>query len=135
MGDVVEEVAWEGQILAYVIRAQTAPDATTFVTPPDLGLQAGFIVYAAGGEVRPHTHRPVDRHLVTTCEVLVVKQGRCVVDLYNNDRVLVASRELGPGDVIILTGGGHGCRILEDTVLLEVKQGPYVGRHEKVPLA
>jgi hypothetical protein len=27
--------------------------------------------------------------------------------------------------------GGHGFRMLEDTVLLEVKQGPYGGQAEK----
>jgi hypothetical protein len=32
---------------------------------------------------------------------------------------------------VIFVDGGHGFRILEDTVLLEVKQGPYTGLEEK----
>jgi hypothetical protein len=31
-----------------------------------------------------------------------------------------------------MIGGGHGFRMLEDTVLLEIKQGPYSGIQEKV---
>ena len=44
---------------------------------------------------------------------------------------LVATRELLPGDIMLMVGGGHGFRMLEDTVLLEVKQGPYTGLDEK----
>jgi hypothetical protein len=32
---------------------------------------------------------------------------------------------------MIMVGGGHGFRMTEDTVLLEVKQGPYPGVQEK----
>jgi hypothetical protein len=30
-----------------------------------------------------------------------------------------------------MVGGGHGFRMLEDTLLLEVKQGPYLECEEK----
>jgi hypothetical protein len=61
----------------------------------------------------------------------VVKKGRCVIDIYNDDRELVVSRELIEGDVVILINGGHGFRMIEDTVLLEIKQGPHVSQDEK----
>ena len=35
------------------------------------------------------------------------------------------------GDVMLMVGGGHGFRMLEDPVLLEIKQGPYMGEDEK----
>jgi hypothetical protein len=38
---------------------------------------------------------------------------------------------LETGDIILLVAGGHGFRCLEDTVLLEIKQGPYTGLVEK----
>ena len=44
---------------------------------------------------------------------------------------LVASRELHTGDVMLMVGGGHGFRIIEDTVFLEIKQGPYQDQEEK----
>lgn len=53
------------------------------------------------------------------------------MDIYNDDQVLVATRELRAGDVMLMVGGGHGFRILEDTVFLEIKQGPYIGLDEK----
>jgi len=30
-----------------------------------------------------------------------------------------------------MVGGGHGFQIKEDTVLLEIKQGPYLGADDK----
>ena len=35
------------------------------------------------------------------------------------------------GDIVILVAGGHGFEMLEDTVLMEIKQGPYTGLKEK----
>ncbi len=129
--DLVETIATGGTPLAYVIRSGRLPPCTTFVTPPELQQQVGFIVYAAGGEIKRHRHRPVERRLVGTSEVLIVQRGRCEVDLYSEERELVATRELRQGDIIVLIAGGHGFRMLEETTLLEVKQGPYAGEDEK----
>ena len=63
--------------------------------------------------------------------VLVVKEGRCLLDLYDDERQLVVTWELGAGDLVLLVAGGHGVRMLEDTILIEVKQGPYTGLQEK----
>ena len=59
-------------------------------------------------------------------------EGRCEMDVYDDERHLVSTHELGPGDVILMVAGGHGFRMLEDTTLLEVKQGPYTGLEEKI---
>jgi len=127
----VETMAWGETPLAYVIRADLRPGRTTFPTPADVNLQVGFVVYAAGGEVPRHTHRPLPRAIVGTSEFLIVKQGRCLLDLFNDARELIATRELATGDCVLLVGGGHGVRMLEDTILIEVKQGPYTGLEEK----
>ena len=102
-----------------------------FLTPPDFKQQVGFIVYPRGGEVSRHVHRQLERRLTGTSEVLILRSGRCEIDVYNDARELIATRELREGDVMLMVGGGHGFRMLEDTVLLEVKQGPYTGHDEK----
>ena len=124
---MIEPIACDGQVLAYVVHSAGWPDQTMFLTPPETALQVGYIVYGAGQEIARHVHLPVERHLVGTAEVLVVQRGRCEVDVYTQDRRPVATRELRQGDVLIALAGGHGFRVLEDTVLLEVKQGPFVG--------
>ena len=129
--EAIEQTIWNGEPLAYIIRAEVSPEKTTFLTPAELNLQVGFVVYPAGGEVERHLHRPLRREIVGTSEVLVVKEGRCQMDIYNDAKELVATRELRKGDVMLMVGGGHGFRMVEDTVFLEIKQGPYTGLDEK----
>jgi hypothetical protein len=129
--DNIECIRFIDVPLAYIIRAIVMPEKTLFLTPPEFKQQVGFVVYPKGGEIGRHTHRPLERHLVGTSEVLIVKKGHCLIDIYNDERDLVATRELSEGDLMLMVGGGHGFRMLEDTVFLEVKQGPYTGVDEK----
>lgn len=118
-------------VLAYLIRNSDNPDTTTFVTPKDLNFQAGFIVYSEGSEIPRHFHHPVQRIIQGTSEVIIVRRGACIVDIYTSAKELIASRTLEKGDVVIFFSGGHGFRITEKTVLFEIKQGPYPGTEEK----
>jgi hypothetical protein len=117
--------------LAILVRSGFAPEQTTFVTPPEHAQQLGFIVYRKGDSIPRHVHLPVTRTITQTPEVITVRSGSCEVALYDGQRQFVASRRLAAGDVIILLSGGHGFHMLEDTVLVEVKQGPYAGVMEK----
>lgn len=121
----MEVIVADGDVLGYVINNQNFPAKTTFLTPPDSPFQLGYIVYPAGGVVKRHFHKPLVRSIATSSEALIVKKGRCVIDFYNRKLDLVVMRELAAGDVVLIFGGGHGLRMLEDTVILEVKQGPY----------
>lgn len=126
-----EIISWEEQPLAYLIRAGLSPDKTTFLTPDEFNFQVGFVVYPAGGEVKRHVHKKLERRITGTTELIMIKKGHCEIDIYNDDREFVATRTLLPGDVVLTVNGGHGFRMNEDTTLLEVKQGPYSGVDEK----
>lgn len=128
----IEHIHAGAQLIAIIVSHGHNPASTNFVTSSDLNLQVGFIKYPAGGVIQPHVHRAIERHIVGTGEVLLVRSGKMEVSLYNGQRDLVAQRVLSTGDLLFLVGGGHGFRMLEDTVLLEVKQGPYTGLDEKV---
>lgn len=129
--DLFEPIVWMDRPLAYILRRELTPDATTFLTPPEMSQQLGFVVYPAGGEIKPHLHRAIERNIRGTSEVLLVKKGRCEVDFYSNRKDPVATRELREGDILLLVDGGHGFRMSEDTIFVEIKQGPYTGLDEK----
>ncbi len=119
-------------VLCCIFRGDALPSATTFMTSAEAALQVGHIVHPQGHAIPRHIHRPTERHLTSTTEVLLVRRGRCEIDVYDGEQDLVATRDLHEGDIVLLLAGGHGFRMLEDTVLLEVKQGPYLGIDEKV---
>jgi hypothetical protein len=128
---MIENISWNNQTLAYIITADTLIEKTTFITPPEFKQQVGFVVYPAGGEIVPHIHLPIERHIMGTSEVLLLRKGLCLVNFYNDLREPVATRELKTGDVLILVAGGHGFCMLEDTIFIEIKQGPYAGQDDK----
>lgn len=117
--------------LAYIVRAGWMPGETTFLTPDHFGQQIGMIVYGAGKEIQPHVHLPVVREVHGTTECIVVRKGACLLDLYDEQRNPICTRELKEGDIALLIAGGHGFRMTEDTVLFEVKQGPFVNGRDK----
>ncbi|HJX54404.1 MAG TPA: hypothetical protein VJ801_16680 [Polyangia bacterium] len=131
LAENIEIIEKDGVELCYIVRAGFEPETTTFITQPEYKQQVGFIKYEAGGVIARHTHVPLERRLVGTSEVVVVRRGSCQLEVYTEDRELVATRDVGPGDLILMVSGGHGFNIYEDTVLLEVKQGPYTGLEEK----
>jgi uncharacterized protein with PhoU and TrkA domain len=130
--ELIEQISSGSKPLAMIIRRQYNPEQTTFLTPLDYEQQVGFVVHQAGDEIVRHSHRPAPREIISTPEVLFVKQGRCVIDIYDDEQTLVKTSELLEGDIMLMIGGGHGFRMLEDTVFVEVKQGPYRGVDEKI---
>jgi hypothetical protein len=128
---VVQTCSCDGKLLALIVRKGFAPERTTFVTPDNCNQQLGFVVYAAGTQIPRHSHLPLQRVITGTNEVLVVRRGSCTAEIFDESRRLIAEFLLGPGDVILLNGGAHGFRVHEDTVLMEIKQGPFTREPEK----
>jgi hypothetical protein len=117
----------DGEALCYIIRASYQSEKTEFFTPSSYSQQLGIIKYPKEGKIKPHHHNLVPREVLYTQEVLVIRKGTVKVNLYNKEKELVTSEILYVGDTILLASGGHGFEMLEDTELLEIKQGPYNG--------
>lgn len=117
--------------VAYFINPNWQPSATTFLTPDHFGQQMGMIVYDAGKNIIPHEHLPITRKVEGTSECIVVRKGKCFIDIFNKHKDLIYTKEMNQGDIVLLLGGAHGFRMLEDTILFEVKQGPYAGENDK----
>jgi len=128
---MIETIRSMDVVLCHIVRFRGLAEATTFYTPPESNLQVGDVVHPHGHEIVRHVHVPVARRPMPKAEVLLVRCGRCEIDVYDRNRKLVATRELLAGDVAVLLDGGHGIRMLEDTVLFEVRDGPYLGPDEK----
>lgn len=127
----VEIISDGDQPLAYFVNGDWMPQKSEFMTPDHFGQQIGMIVYGAGTAIQPHLHLPIVREVHGTTECIVVRKGSCDIDIYDQNKKLIASRALKAGDIVLLLGGGHGFRMTEDTILFEVKQGPYLGMADK----
>lgn len=127
----VEQIVHKEQILALILRHDFDSNGIHFFTPGDFSQQLAHIEHPKGYEIDPHVHNAAHRDIAWTQEVLFIKRGKVQVDIYDQDRVYLESRVLGTGDVILLAHGGHGFMMLEESEIIEVKQGPYTGEQDK----
>ena len=91
----------------------------------------GYLPHKKGNVIKPHKHKINKREILYTHEVLFIKKGKVKVNFYDRDKNTVGSEHLNCGDIILLCGGGHGFEILEETIMIEVKQGPFIGIEDK----
>jgi hypothetical protein len=128
---MVVNIENKGQILAILIKASYKQEGIQFFTSGDFSQQLGYMNRPKGYHIPPHVHNPVSREIIWTQEVLFIKSGKVRVDFYTDDREYIDSRILEQGDVILLAMGGHGFEMIEESEIIEVKQGPYCGDEDK----
>jgi hypothetical protein len=128
---MIEKIVHNNKIYAIIIYNKFEKEGIVFVSPPEFSLQLGYINHPAGHKISPHVHNLIARETLGTQEVLFIKSGLIRIDLYSEDEVLFESRNLSGGDVILLSGAGHGITIIESTVMIEVKNGPYFSEEDK----
>jgi hypothetical protein len=127
----VESIRQGNLELALIIRAHFRKKGIHFFTPNDYSQQIAYMRHPKGHVVDAHTHNRIPRKVEFTREVLMVRSGLLRVDLYSDKGEYVISSRLSAGDVVLLAHGGHGLEILEDSEIIEVKQGPYAGAEDK----
>ncbi len=128
----VEKVIHNNALLAIIVRSTYYKSGIEFFTPSDFSQQLAYMNRPAGYIITPHVHNMVQRKVDYTQEVLFIKKGKVKIDFYDDDKNYFVSHILGAGDVILLAHGGHGIEMLENSEIIEVKQGPYAGEMDKV---
>jgi len=129
---VIDNIVHKEELLSIIIRADYKSEGIEFFTPGKFSQQLAYMNRQKNYVIPPHVHNIVQRGVNLTQEVLLIKSGKVRVDYYDNDRNYLESRILYRGDVVLLAYGGHGFEMLEDSEMIEVKQGPYAGEMDKV---
>ena len=129
---MIEEFIHNGNAFAIIVRRDFNCPGINFFTPNDYSQQLAYMKRPKNYVIPPHVHNLVQREVNYTQEVLVIKSGKIRVDFYNNDKTYIESRILTKGDIILLASGGHGFKMIDDSEIIEVKQGPYAGELDKV---
>ncbi len=132
---MIEQVTHAETVLAIIIRANYNKEGISFFTPGDFSQQLGYMNRPKGYVIDPHVHNLIERKVTLTQEVLYIKNGMVRVDFYNDEQTYLESKIVRTGDVILLAAGGHGFEMLEDSEIIEIKQGPYCGDEDKVRFA
>lgn len=127
----IEIISEGNNVFAIILRKEFDEPGAHFFTPNEFSQQLGMLTHKKGTSIKKHRHKLIKREIFQTQEVLLLLKGKLKIDLYNNEEKKLKSVILNPGDSILLAQGGHSVEILEDSKIIEIKQGPYSGLEEK----
>lgn len=124
--ETIEKIYHNDKLLAFIVRRDCVPqNGIEFLTDNSAVQQAGIMKYPSGHIIKNHIHKPIERTVYGTPEAVFVRSGKVEAGLFDENKELAATKVLEAGDIIFLVSGGHGFKLLEESVLLEIKQGPY----------
>jgi len=129
----IDNVYESETLLCIFIQNLSDSTLSKFITEDQAIIQAGIIHVNPNREINRHRHNKILRNTMGTSEVLIVVKGQVVATIFSEfSESMICKRILKEGDVVILFNGGHGFSSQEDSILFEVKNGPYSQAVDKV---
>lgn len=117
-----------GLLLAVQFGVNDIKAGLNFFTDEKDFIQVGGWRYDKDKILQAHKHNFVERKVTRTQEFVFVIHGNMKVTLYDEDERFVEEVILTASEGMILLAGCHGYHILsDDTIVLEIKNGPYPG--------
>ena len=109
-------------------RKEISEDRSDMCSETEL-LQISTKLLKKGTTFKPHKHNELERTSKTTHEAWIILEGSIRAKFWDIDDELIFETILNSGDCAVVFRAGHGFEVLEDnTILYEVKNGPYYGQ-------
>lgn len=117
------------KLLYSIVRRGDITSYRTDASPDTEYLQLSARSIANNVTIRAHKHIPFLRETNITQEAWIILQGSVEGCFYDLDDRLIERVIFNQGDSVVLFRGGHKLTTLkEDTILYEIKTGPYYGQ-------
>lgn len=124
--NAIETIHHKEKQIALIIRADYFTNDVQFFSKPHDFFQLGFFYRKKGYHVPAHYHSPKDKiYLSELSECIQVKRGKIKVRYFSDELSLIAEITLQTGDTILHTTVIHEVEFIQDSLILELKQGPY----------
>jgi len=119
-------------LLATFVKFNDIKENRVFHTSFNEEFQIGTFKYKKSKEIKRHIHKKNKRNIEHTSEAIVVLKGRLKIGVFDKNRNMVKNFELVEKDSIVFHSGGHAIDVIEDSIFIEFKQGPYNEQEDKV---
>ena len=130
---MIENIIHKKELYALIVRKKfRKKKGVNFFTSKEATQQFGYMKHKKNHLIMPHQHNKRLTKILITTEVIILLKGILRVDFYNKKTEYLFSKKIYDGDLIMLTNGGHGFKVLTDVEMIEVKQGPYSLSSDKV---
>ncbi len=130
---MIEKIKHKNKLFALIVRGKyRSKKGISFFTEDKDIQQFGYMNHKKNHVIKPHMHKPQMRKLIHTSEVILILKGVLRVDFYNSKKVYLFSKILKDKDIIMLVHGAHGFKVIKDVQMIEIKQGPYITKLDKI---
>jgi cupin fold WbuC family metalloprotein len=129
MPEVIYSKVEKDTPLLVINRRSEISDVRTDICSENELLQISTKLLKKGTTFKPHKHNRLERVTETTHEAWIILEGSIEATFWDIDDTIILKTILSIGDCAIVFKAGHGFEVLEDnTILYEVKNGPYYGQ-------
>ena len=130
---MIEKIYHQNKLYALIVRSKyKKKKGINFFTDKNATQQFGYMNHKKDHIILPHRHNKRLSKIDITTEVIIILDGILRVDIYNNKEKYLFSKKLYSNDIIMLSNGGHGFKVLKNVKMIEVKQGPYSLLKDKI---
>ncbi len=121
------EIFHESVHVATIVKPLDASDGLSFVTDDEKFLQLGIWNYKKNTQLDNHFHNEFERKSYKTNEFVFVLKGEIECNLYTEEGEFIERVLIKESEGIIQHNYAHEYKMLEDSIILESKNGPFMG--------
>ena len=130
---MIEKIFNKKKLYALIVRSSyKKKKGVSFFTDDKATQQFGYMNHKKNHIIKPHIHKKQTRKLLHTSEVILILKGILRVDFYDTKKNYLFSKQIKEKDIIMLVHGAHGFKVIKDVQMIEIKQGPYITKLDKI---
>lgn len=123
----MNEIKFNDEIFAKIIDLNHLENGLNFFSNDDEFIQVGTWKYEKGKTLDKHYHNFFERISYRTSEAVLVLNGEIECSIFTEENQFIWKGKLKKNQLIIQLQGAHEYSIIEDSQVLEIKNGPYFG--------
>ena len=130
---MISKIIYKKKLYALIVKNKYKnKKGVTFFSSNDLPQQFGYIYQKKNHIILPHLHNKRSTKILYTSEVIILLKGTLRIDFYNLKKKYLFSKIVKKGEIVFLLHGAHGFKVLSEVQMIEVKQGPYSEKIDKI---
>ena len=123
----IKHITLNGEIYASIFDIRNIPEGLDFLTNDESFIQVGTWNYKKDKIVDEQFHNYFKRSSYRKQEVVYVVQVKIKCNIYEENTSYIDSAIVESGMMVVQYKGVHEYEMIEDSKVLEVKNGPYYG--------
>ena len=123
----IRKITHKGKLYAVYFNVLEANEGLSFISEDEDFIQVGIWNYLPKKVLPAHYHNESPREATRTCESVYVVRGKVKCNIYTKSGSFIDTFDLNENEMVMQLYGAHEYEILDKTIVVETKNGPYFG--------